>query len=296
MQHDPALYIAGAELLAKNQTHKSSIFEVDSMKRMYAPYGVGERPTHKDERKLRLTMNHPLHPTAVAVGQLAFLKKLDALAKLAPEDPRRQIFVTNGGVAAGKGSLNDILKLKEGDVPFGATWDTAGEGDSRENAWILEACEARGLTVLFGYAAADAKQRYEDVLRRQSDTGRVADVMTFTNSFSEGRQNMKAFLESPQYLAAAEKGVASAYVVNVGEWDGERRIYKDTVLLGAGSDVKASLLPELPPKAEIFTSALQWLEGWAQNQQAHHHPAADVLKGALGVDEKFIRAGAWGSP
>jgi hypothetical protein len=84
VQKNPEHYVEGAEILA----HETPIptYEVDAMKRMHEPYGTGAKPENGNERALRLEINHALHPAAAAIAQLAFLKKLDALAKLPDED------------------------------------------------------------------------------------------------------------------------------------------------------------------------------------------------------------------
>ena len=51
-------------------------FEVDGAKKMYAAYGAGKEMSPA-ELQVRATANHALHPTAVAIARLSFLKRLD---------------------------------------------------------------------------------------------------------------------------------------------------------------------------------------------------------------------------
>jgi hypothetical protein len=289
VRRDPETYVAGAQALAKAELIPT--YEVDAMKRMHEPYGTGKKPAHPEQRALRLGINHALHPTAVAVARLAFLQKLDELKNLPDGDPKKSVFVTNGGCAAGKGSMTEILKRINGDLPFGAVWDAAGEGDGRENKWILDACASRGIKALFGYGAADPISRYNDVLARSESSGRVVDVLTFTNSYVEGAKNMKAFLDSAEYKAAAAKGLASALVVEVGAFDVASMSYKDAHPVGGG-DAGAQHIPGTPSPRQVFSAALDVLEKYTAKRAAEGKSNDEVLMGALVPVQKFAQMGA----
>jgi hypothetical protein len=288
---DPETHLAGAGRLALEEKPPLPMFEVDAMKRLYDPYGRDKKPASADERALRLEINHALHPTAVAVARLAFLKQLDELAKLPDDDPHKSVMVTCGGCAAGKSDMFKMIARLRGDLPFGAVWDAAGEGDARENQWILEACKSRGITAQFGFAAASPMTRYNDVLARSEAVGRVVDVATFTNSYVEGSKNMKAFMESPQYKAAEQSGWAHTLVVDVGEYDTKTRTYPDAHAVREG-EARSSDIPTPPPTREVFAKALEVLEGYAQRRAEQGKSNTEVLTGALVQAAKFVQMGA----
>lgn len=291
-------YVQGADILSVDTTLKTCLFEVDAMKRLYDMWGAGSSPAGAGERQVRAEANHALHPAAVAVARLAFLKRLDELAALPEGDPKRNVFVTAGGCAAGKGNLSETLRRQHGEFPFGAVWDAAGEGDALENAWVLEACEARGLKSVYGFAANDPKTQYQVVLERGLDNGRTVDVMTFTNSYVEGTKNMKAFLESPAYLAAHEKGTASALGLYMGRFDPAARTdksiaeYPDLELLGQSGRITAADVPETPPAEVVLEEALVDLEQLLSARQKAGLDTSQVLLAALLNAEKFTRTAA----
>ncbi|MBX7098545.1 MAG: hypothetical protein K1X89_12610 [Myxococcaceae bacterium] len=294
VEADPQHFIEGAMILARNDKLDTSIFEVDAMKRQYGPYGQGAKPENADERALRGTMNHALHPTAVTVARLAFLAKLDELGKLPEGDPKRQVFVTNGGCAAGKGSLTDVVKQQLGDIPFGAVWDAAGEGDALENAWILEACQARGLKTVFGFVENNPMIKYQDVIARGDLTGRIVDVATFTNSYVEGAKNMRAFLESPAYLKAQADGTTRTFGVYTGRFDqaslddSTKPPYPDLHLLGDGGVISAKDVPRPPSKTAVLAECIATTERALTDKRTKGEPTDVLLQGALQSAQKFI--------
>lgn len=288
---DPETHLAGADRLSVQEKPTLPMFEVDAVKRLYEPYGLEKKPKTPEERALRLEVNHALHPTAVAVARLAFLKKLDDLAKLPDGDPHKSVLVTCGGCAAGKGDIFKIIERLKGDLPFGAVWDAAGEGDARENKWILEACQSRGITAQFGFAAANPMTRYNDVLARSEATGRVVDVVTFTNSYVEGAKNMKAFMESAEYKAAEERGWAHTLVVDVGEFDLRSFSYPNAHAVRDG-DARPSDVPETPSTREVLAKALETLEEYTAKRARVGKDNTEVLKGALVQAAKFVQMGA----
>jgi hypothetical protein len=281
-QTNPTHFVAGAELLAERD--EVPTYTVDKQKRQYPAYGSKKAPKDETQRNLRLLMNHALHPTATAIAQLAFLKKLDELAKLPKGDPRRQIFVTGGGCSVGKGSLCETAERLQGKLKVGAIWDAAGEGEARENPWLLEACEARGLKAIFGYAVADPLTRYEDVLTRSEESGRLTDVLTFARSYTEGAKNMKAFLGSPAFKRAAQKGIATAMIVETGPRDPNvpKKTFSNARVLASGK-VSPDALPSPPPARDIVQSALGRLEKHAADRERLKLPTKELLEAAVGV-------------
>ena len=245
------------------------IFETDAAKKLYAPYGTSKAPQTANQARVRATANHALHPTAVAIARASFLRQLDALAQLAPDDPRRSVFVTNGGCAACKGNLCKLVaSLHAGRFDFGAVWDAAGEGEGRENPWVLEACRARGLKVTFGYCDNDPLAQYEDVLGRALAIGRIVDVITYARSYTRGASNMRAFLASPGYRAMHATGDASAIGINPGKFD-TRHLRDETFpaypharILGHAGLIEARDITTQPSESRIVRAAMEQLDRW----------------------------------
>jgi len=220
VEADPEGFVRKALAMAQeNGSADSPEFEVDGMKRLMPAYGASEDHDGDAQRDYRLTMNHALHPTAVAIARMAFMARLDQLQALPDGDPRKQVFITNGGCGAGKSDLANIVKDRMGPKKgqFGAVWDAAGEGDALETAWIMQAAKARGLKTVVGYAEADPEQRYAGVLDRAEGKARVVDVMTFVNSYADGQAEMKRFLSSPEFDAARKAGMVEAYGILPGQ-------------------------------------------------------------------------------
>lgn len=290
-------FVEGAELLANDEELGTMVFEPDGVKRLYGPYGTGDQPGTPEERAVRAEGNHALHPTATLVARLAFLKRLDALAKLPDGDPKRSIFATAGGCAAGKGDMDETVKRQLGGFPFGAMWDSAGESDSLENAWVLQAAQARGLKVVFAFAANEPAEQYSRVLDRGERTGRFVDVVTFAHSYVEGTKNMKAFLRSPAYLAAKQAGAASTLGMHMGPYDKRAETnprlahYPEAKLLRDDGLVDAADLPDPGDTAALVASALGTLEVEAARLRKAGGDADGLLLAALGNAEKLARAG-----
>jgi DNA uptake protein ComE-like DNA-binding protein len=302
VEADPESFIRKALAFAQeNGSADSPEFEVDGMKRLMAAYGAGSKPADDAQRDYRLTMNHALHPTAVAIARMAFVARLDQLAKLPPDDPARQVFITNGGCGAGKSDLAKIVKGRMGPkAKFGAVWDAAGEGDALETSWILQAAQARGLKTVVGYAEADPEQRFEGVLDRAASKARVVDVMTFVNSYADGQTEMKRFLSSPEFEAARKAGMVEAYGILPGKVHptkfklGDAGKHLPTFpwledLNPQGGQLRAEDVGRLPTnKAKALKSSLKTLEDYVQKQYEAGKDPSTVVKGALGNALKFL--------
>lgn len=288
IQADPARAVAGARIIADDTS--PPVFEVDAMKRLLPAYGQGSKPSTPEEREVRLTANHALHPSATLVARLAFLQRLDEIA-----GTNQTVFVTNGGCAAGKGSLAQIVKEQIGDVRFGAIWDAAGEGDALENKWILEACSARGLNVVFGFAENDPTLTYQNVLDRAALIGRVVDPATFTASYVQGSENFQSFLRSPEFQAANEDGAATAIGLFVGAFNvkslsnPEEKPYPDSRLLGHGGIITADDLGTVGAHEEILEHCLKTLERKVNSLEGRGETATaeDLLRGTMVNMQKF---------
>src|SRR5262249_18706967 len=163
---------------------------------------------------------------------------------------------------AGKGTLTNIVKQQMGDIPFGAVWDAAGEGDAKENAWILQACQARGIKTVFGFAANDPTKTYEAVLSRGANAGRIVDVATVANSYVEGTKNMAAFLSSKEFQEAQKAGTAAAVGVYTGRFDPASAkdpkipVYPDMHVLGKDGMITSADLPAVPDKSTIIEASV----------------------------------------
>ena len=287
----------GARKLAEAiGTPDQPIFEVDAMKRLLPEYGPGSKPASPDEKAYRLEMNHALHPTAVAIARLGFQERLDVLARLPDGHPAKQVFVTSGGCAAGKGDLTGIVKDAMGErAKFGAVWDAAGEGDAGENSWVLRAATERGIKVVFGYAEADPTTRFQSVLERAEGSGRVVDVMTFINSYSDGAAAFKSFLDSPEYKKAVADGNAEAFGIAPGEFnrgsltDKSQKAYPDVKPLnGPGSRFSAEHVGDPPNKQQALEASLRILEEHVRTQRAAGKNPDAVARGALENAIKFL--------
>jgi hypothetical protein len=297
VQADPEKFIEGANVLAHSGAPAAAVFETDAEKRLYGPYGTSSKPADDAQRAVRSLANNALHPTATAIARLAFLKELDGLQKLPEGDPKRTLLMTTGGCAAGKSDLAALIKRQIGDVPFGAVWDAAGEGDALENGWVLEAAQARGLKVIVGFAANDPKVQYHDVLTRALASGRVVDPLTFTNSYVDGTANMKAFLESPLYKSAAEKGEVTTFGMFVGPnnpkqfSDPTAKAYPHARTLGKDGVIVESDIPPMPDKASVFEAVLHSLERFVGEQKAQGNDVSWLVRAALLPEQKFERSG-----
>jgi hypothetical protein len=245
------------------------IFEVDAAKKLYEAYGPAKAPEGADQLDVRASANHALHPAAVAVARIAFLSQLDTMSKLPDGDPRKSIFVTNGGCASGKGSLSEIVKNKNGGkFEFGAVWDAAGEGDAQENSWILQAAQARGLKVTYGMVESDPNVTYNGVLERADSTGRIVDPITFARSYVRGQENMRAVLDSPEYKAAVERGDVDSVGVYTGRFDMKTKSFPDSHLLGDEGRIGAEHLGKPLDETAVTAKAIEVFEQFLAKREA----------------------------
>jgi hypothetical protein len=302
VEADPEAFVRKALAFAQESGDPDSpTFEVDGMKRLMPAYGAGGKPADDAQREYRLTMNHALHPTAVAIARMAFIARLDQLEALPAGDPRKQVFITNGGCGAGKSDLSKIVKDRMGpNTRFGAVWDAAGEGDALETSWILQAAQARGLKTVVGYAEADPEQRFEGVLDRAASKARVVDVMTFVNSYADGQAEMKRFLSSPEFEAARKAGMVEAYGILPGQVHptkfklGDAGKHLPTFpwledLNPQGGQLRAQDVGRLPThKEKALKASLKTLEDYVQKQYEAGKDPSTVVKGALGNALKFL--------
>ena len=189
-----------------------NVFATDDVKALnpdWNPMGTGGEPGAEltpEAKKAMAKYNAAVHQTANAIAKRAFVKYLDdVVAKLPPE--RRSVLVTQGGCAAGKGSslsrAQDPNDPHYGMLPateqVGAVYDSAGEQNATENAWVYEECRKRGIKATFAYVWADPEQGWDSedrgVIRRAMRKGRMVDARLFADSYALGAKNMNAFYQ-----------------------------------------------------------------------------------------------------
>lgn len=191
-----------------------NVFATDDAKLLspdYNPTGVSE-----DEVKQgRGRYNTAVHQTASAVVKRAFLHKLDELSKLPADDPKRNVLITSGGVASGKGyALGKNEQVNAISKSVGAVWDAAGEANATENPWVLDELKKRGLKGTFVFVDSDPSTRWENpkmgVVQRAKKIGRMVDARLFSDSYAVGAKNFDAFHKSKKDDPDAQFFVLSA--------------------------------------------------------------------------------------
>lgn len=134
--------------------------------------------------------NAAVHQTANAIAKNAFVDYLDVVAKL--PDSQREVLVTAGGVAAGKGYA--LAHAGKDLSDFAAIYDTAGEQNSTELPWILQEAGRRGIRATYIYVDADPLAIYSRVVSRAQDkTGRMVDADLYADSYAIGARNFLSF-------------------------------------------------------------------------------------------------------
>jgi hypothetical protein len=173
-------------------------FEADEAKNLFAPW-AGDGVSLEQRAEVRATMNTALHQTASAVTKRAFMIHLD---QMSPEDRKKGLLVTVGGVGAGKGHA---LKNLSDHVPevnskkYGVIWDSAGDQNATENPWLLKEASKRGIPVTYVYVSSDPKISWADEKRgvvkraRNPENGRMVDASVFADSYAIGAKNHHAF-------------------------------------------------------------------------------------------------------
>lgn len=148
-------------------------------------------------KSFRSQFNTSLHQTANGLAKRAFVKYLDTVvAKLPPE--RKNILVTAGGVAAGKGfAIENVPAVNALSKAAGATWDSAGEQNSTELPWLAEECKKRGITMTAVFVHSKPTETWENpdrgVMQRAAIKGRMVDARVFADSYTHGARNFQDF-------------------------------------------------------------------------------------------------------
>lgn len=171
------------------------VFETDAAKTLMDEWTRPDLPPdepgklHPERLAFRARYNTPLHQAANALAKKAFIKRLDEIEKLPPE--QRTVLVTSGGCAAGKGmALKADPSLSKG---VAATWDAAGEQNATENPWVMEECEKRGIRPTFLFVHANPDLSFQGAVKRAKGAGRMIDARVFADSYAEGAKNFDAF-------------------------------------------------------------------------------------------------------
>ena len=108
---------------------------------------------------------------------------------------------------------------------------------------------------------------------------------------------MRAFLGSPEYLAAKKAGSATTLAMHMGEYDkraetdSTRPHYPHARLLGEQGLIDAKDVPVMPDVPVLVASAIATLEAEAKRLKEAGGDVQGLLTGALGNAEKFARAG-----
>ncbi len=186
-ESDPAGMVGKYEamLAGQEKTDKKITFGTDDVKALHEAWADPEN---------RARYNVALHQTANAIAKRAFLNRLDQLKS------GDKVLVTSGGCGAGKGyALKNVDEAKSLSSQVGAIWDSAGDQNATENAWIMKESEARGLRPVFAYVHTDpfdawASEKKGVVFRANSPTdGRMVDADVFADSYVIGAKNFAAF-------------------------------------------------------------------------------------------------------
>jgi len=157
-------------------------------------------PVYASSLENRAKYNVPLHQTANAIAKRAFIDHLDQVVMNLPED-KRHVLVTAGGVAAGKGfALSKNKEINAVATAAAAVWDSAGEQNSTEMAWVANALKERGIKGTFVYVHADPSQKWENpaygAVKRANTKGRMVDAHLYADSYVQGAENFQKFHEN----------------------------------------------------------------------------------------------------
>lgn len=192
------------QAMANGMGDGPNIFATDEMKGLFSKWkGTkvatpdGKSDLSPETKEFRSRYNTALHQTANAIAKRAFVRYLDTVvAKQPPE--QRNILVTAGGVAAGKGyAIANVGSVNQIAQTASATWDSAGEQNSTELPWLAEQCKSRGIKMTAVFVHADPMQRWENpgagVVERAGKKGRMVDARVFADSYTHGAKNFADF-------------------------------------------------------------------------------------------------------
>lgn len=185
------------------------VYSVDAAKRLFAGWGPKKRPTNDAERTIRAAGNAALHAVATTIANLAFMQRLDEMATLPHHDPAKEVVITVGGCAAGKGNGLEIA----GGQP-GAVYDSAGEGEATDIMAKLKACLSRGIRVRFLTVYAHPQAAAQRLIDRAETSGRIVDLVAFARSHTNGVENFRSVCASSEFQSAKADGLVSVTVLH----------------------------------------------------------------------------------
>ena len=177
-----------------------NVFGTDDVKMMYKPWEGSVGPDGKLSQEtldFRSTNNTALHQTANALAKKAFVTYLDSVVAKLPDD-KKNVLVTAGGVAAGKGyAIENIGAVNAISKAAAATWDTAGEQNSTELDWVANECKKRNIKMTVVFVHANPASRWDNpksgVIERAGKKGRMVDARLFADSYTYGARNFHKF-------------------------------------------------------------------------------------------------------
>src|SRR5690606_26543085 len=141
--------------------------------------------------------------------------------------------------------------------------------------------------VTYGFVESDPTVTYNGVLDRAQSTGRIVDPVTFTRSYIKGQENMKAFLDSPEYKAAVANGEADAVGVYTGRFDLATKSFPQKRLLGDEGRITGDDIATPPDETKINQRSVEIFEEWLKKQQAEGKPIDHWVEGGIVNPLKF---------
>lgn len=192
------------DAMSKGLGDGPNIFATDEAKGLFDKWrgtkvvgADGKTDLSPETKAFRSTMNTALHQTANAITKRAFVRYLDNVVMKLPLESR-QVLVTAGGVAAGKGyAIANVSDVNTISKMAAATWDSAGEQNSTELPWLAEECKKRGIAMTAVYVHANPHETWENpqrgVVERAGKKGRMVDARVFADSYSHGARNFAEF-------------------------------------------------------------------------------------------------------
>ena len=209
----------------------------------------------------RARYNIPVHQTANAIAKKSFLKQLDAMANL-PES-KRNVLITQGGVAAGKGyatgnEFNDVAD------EFGAVWDSAGEQNGTEMPWIQGELDKRSIKGTYVFVHADPLENWTNpkrgAIERAKKKGRMVDARLFAESYNVGAINFEKFMNQHKgradFIILDNRGAETKSLNQIPKEDipDAEQLYRQAVNAVLESDAPAHIKRGATIGSRIFTT------------------------------------------
>ncbi len=181
---------AGEKLTNKETEYYNSIKDTK-------PLTAKQQAQIDSVRQYRAINNSVLHQTANAVAKKAFENYMD-------KNPGKEIIVTLGGCASGKGfglenpgavkgthngkSMTDLIGGKNKVI-----WDSAGDQGGDEMNWIANVAKKANSKVTVIYTVAPSTASAKNAIVRVQAQGRLVAAQTFNESYTKTEVNYKNF-------------------------------------------------------------------------------------------------------